>query len=44
MNSGADYVLYLMLKAPNVSLNIILRELYSCTERITDNSPQILEN
>ncbi len=30
--SGTDYVLYSMLKVSNVSLNIILHDLYSRTE------------
>ncbi len=30
--SGNDYVLYSMLKVYNVSLNIILREVYSHSE------------
>ncbi len=39
--SGNDYVLYSMLKVSNVSLNIILSEVYS--ERTIDILPQIFK-
>ncbi len=41
--SGNDYVLYSMLKVSNVSLNIILSEVYSHSERTIDILPQILK-
>ncbi len=41
--SGYDYVLYSMLKVSNVSFNIILREVYSHSERTIDILPQILK-
>ncbi len=43
INSGNDYVLHSMLKVSNVSLNIILREVYSHSERTIDIFPQILK-
>ncbi len=42
INSGFDYVLYSMLKVSNVSLNIILHDLYGHTE--SNNSLTDLEN
>ncbi len=41
--SGNDYVLYSMLKVSNVSLNIILREVYSQSESNNRYLPQILK-
>ncbi len=42
--SGNDYVLYSMLKVYNVSLNIILREVYIAIVKATiDILPQILK-
>ncbi len=41
--SGNDYVLYSMLKVSNVSLNIILREVYSQSESNNRYVPQILK-
>ncbi len=43
INSGNDYVLYSILKVFNVSLNIILGEIYSHSERTIDILPQILK-
>ncbi len=42
-NSGNDYVLYSMLKVSNMSLDIILHEVYSHRERTIDFLPQILK-
>ncbi len=41
--SGNDYVLYSMLKMSNGCLNIILREVYSHSERTIYILPQILK-
>ncbi len=41
--SGNDYVLYSMLKVSNGSLNIILNEVYSHSERTIDILPQIFK-
>ncbi len=44
INSGNDYVFYSMLKVSNVSLNIILREVYRHSERTIDIFNSDLEN
>ncbi len=41
--SGNDYVALFMLNVSNVSLNIILSEVYSHSERTIDILPQIFK-